>query len=396
MIVPRRTLLAGLATSMVSPVRAGVSDATSESRLHAVLDHAGQDPGAGLAALSRFDAEQLPASARLDLLTARAGLAIDVERARLGPSADPVAAYALRLRRTTGDRVDPARLRARMERERTRVLARANFLFTRIGLPSGTTGERYSTLWRDSRRLYADDDGGRARAIDDMNRWLAAAFAWLAHWFGPLPPEVGAVRAMRMPAVEEAGGKQGYRIVPEPGRPGRYVVDLREIQRRPSWTLPAVVHHELLPGHMVQLPLEAHARPHPLRLDYAQSFAEGWAIYAEGLAAAAGLYRGDPHGELGFCHWRLFRLCRAQADLALHLGGSSRATVLADWRSVLGEPAYFAPFEADLDRIARDPAARAAEAAMWLAIEDRAGARPARSFHRSLLQHGRMRIDAFP
>ncbi|WP_312000140.1 DUF885 family protein, partial [Bacillus subtilis] len=74
-----------------------------------------------------------------------------------------------------------------------------------------------------------------------------------------------------------------------------YTVDLDRIEHRPAWTLPSVVAHELLPGHMLQMPMEALAAPHALRLEYAQGFIEGWGIFAERAVAAAGLYQGDAH-----------------------------------------------------------------------------------------------------
>lgn len=482
----RRSLLAGTTASLAFPALAAVPPEPAEQRLRSLLDGASADPATGLAALSEFDAATLRPGPRLDLLTARAGLAIDLELARRFPFGRPgrspyrvtptsgawlradaspqaiasetqglradatrgvrlprglaertlaavesaqaaaggaravalaeqivvlraqradapppgMAAlpegrlyYSLMLRRTSGDDVDPLRLRRRLERERDILVARADRLFGRIGQREGSVGERYSALWRDSRWLYPADDGGRDRAVADMNRWLDLASACLPRWFGPLPPQVRTVRASRMSSAEEAAGKQGYRVLPDGGQSGRYVVDLRDIGRRPSWTLPAVVHHELLPGHMVQLPLEALSAPHPLRLDYAQAFVEGWAIYAEGLAAASGLYRSDPRGELGYCHWRLFRVCRALADLGIHQGGWSLDKALGFWRQTLGEPAYFAPFAADLDRIVLEPGSRAAEAATWLAIEDIARGRPPLPFHQALLAHGRMRTD---
>lgn len=301
--------------------------------------------------------------------------------------------FALLLRRTSGDDVVPARLYERLLREQARTLAHADRLFAQIGLRGGSVGARYTALWQEPQFLYSDDDAGRDQAVADMNRALAAVVPDLPAWFGPLPPDILRVRAARMPAAEAAAGKQGYRILPDQQHPGRYIVDLREIRRRPRWTLPAVVHHELLPGHMVQLPLEAQAAPHPLRIDYAASFVEGWAIYAEQRAASGGAYRGDPHGELGYCHWRLFRIGRALADLGVHLHGWSLDTALAHWRETMGEAAYFAPFAIDLDRIALEPAARAAEAAAWLAIEDLSRGRAPAPFHRSLLRHGRVRTD---
>lgn len=376
-------MLAGMGAALVFP-----GAARARSSVHQVLDDvAVASPGEGLRMLDGLVAAT--PSERLDLETAREGLAADDLLARVRVTG--AARFALLLRRQLGE-VDPVAARARIEQEHARITMRADRLFREIGLTQGSIGDRYRRLWRDERFLYPDDDAGRDRAIADMNSALAAVHSDLAGWFGPLPRHVVAVEARRMSREDEARRRGGYREVPSPAKPGGYYVDLSDIRRRPSWTLPGVVHHELLPGHMVQLPLEEAAAPHPLRLRYAPAFGEGWATYAETLPRHASV-----HDELGHLHWLLFRLCRARADLGIHLDGWSVEQAGARLEEWQGEPAYFAPFDADLPRIAAEPATRTAEALSWLAIADvahnRRGAALAR-LHRALLAHGRMRLSA--
>ena len=140
------------------------------------------------------------------------------------------------------------------------------------------------------------------------------------------------VAARRLPRADELAGKGGWRALPEPGKAGAYYVDLKDIARRPRWTLPSVVAHELLPGHMIQLPIEAAAKPHPLRLTYAAAFAEGWAIWAEQLAARQGAF-ADPLDRLGHLHWLLFRVGRGLADIAIHCDGWSPNARRRRWSS---------------------------------------------------------------
>lgn len=395
----RRALLAGSAGLLALP-RTAAAEQDADQRLRALLDDAARDRDGTIAALDRIDPTALSPSARIDRATARAGLAIDAELDRHFPSARPDrrlplapadarACYTLLLRRAVGDDADPDALRRRLEAEQARTLAQADRLFRRIGRRGGTVGARYTDLWHDERWLYQDSDAGRDRAVADMNRVLDRARSGLDMLFGPLPPEVRNVATQRMPPAEEAAGRQGYRLLPEGARAGAYVVDLREIRRRPAWTLPAVVQHELLPGHMVQLPIEARAHPHPLRLEYASAFAEGWAIYAEQLASGG----NDTLAALGRCHWRLFRIGRARADIGLHLDGWSSEMVLSHWRETMGEPAYFAPFATDLARLRKEPASRAAEAAVAFALTDGARGRQLRDWHRIVLAHGRKRTD---
>jgi uncharacterized protein (DUF885 family) len=387
--ITRRSLLGGAVAMLMSTTDDSAARPDADARLRSILDTAKDDPAAGLAALRAIDPDGLSRSARIDRDTALAGLTIDAElERRFGGAAfagDPDH-YALLLRRRTGDDADPSLLERRLNVELAATITRADRRFAEIGHREGSIGGRFSALWRDPRWHYPDDDRGRDQAVADMSATLDTARRGLGRMFAALPPEVldVDVRWTR---------QNGYREVPQPGRRGGYFVDLDDIRRRPSWTLPAVVHHELLPGHMVQLPIEARADPHPLRLTYAPAFAEGWAIHAEQLAAASGAYADRPLADLGHCHWLLFRITRGLADLGMHLNGWTRSDTLDRLRGWMGEPVYFAPFAADLDRIGQEPASRAAEALVWLTLADLARGRDLRAYHQAVLVDGRKRTD---
>jgi uncharacterized protein (DUF885 family) len=302
------------------------------------------------------------------------------------------ARYRMLLRRLSSDDAEPSLALRRLERERRKLTMRADRIMLRLGHCSGTVGARYAALWRDPRWLYSDDETGRDRAVADMARTLALARAAALAAFPEAPPYCFDVSVRRLSPADLAAGKGGYRILPTPTKPGAYVVDLKELRRRPSWTLPSIVRHELFPGHMIQLPLEASADPHPLRLKYAPGFAEGWAIHVERRALDDHAYAGDPMAELGCLHWLLFRVCRALIDLHVHLSGWTTHRSIEQWIAWQGEAAYFAPFQLDVKRIAAEPGLRAAEALAWLAMDDLAR-RDATAFRRVALRHGRMRID---
>nr|WP_276046468.1 MULTISPECIES: DUF885 family protein [unclassified Sphingomonas] len=373
---------------------AGAADAAgAPADARGLLDAAAAaaTPVAGLQMLEQLDPARLPPGLRLDVASARAGLAIDAALARTPDD------YSLRLQRSLGTGVDPDWAEQRLARELDRLSAKATGLFAQLGLPSGGIGSRFSELWQNERWLYPDDDAGRRAALADMTATLVRARTASLRAFPKAPAFCFDVAVRSLSAAEIAAGKGGYREVPARDRPGAYIVDLKQIRRRPQWTLDSVVTHELLPGHMIQLGIEALEPPHPLRLTYAAAFVEGWSIYAEQLAASWGLF-ASPETMLGHCHWLLFRVGRALVDLRIHRRGWSidqAHAALVDWQ---GEPAYFAPFDTELARIAREPGSRAAEALAWLGIADRAPAAPhARgAYHRAVLAHGRKRLEALP
>lgn len=411
MRLARREILAGLAVA-AAPMRSARAAPATDPELAQALDARGSY-AERLGRLASFDPAALTSSGRIDLLTVRAALAIDIELCRLipggnaeGPYRVPQAgeagiwrhaggacAYRLLLERQLGASIDPEAAHRRFEREIARLTRRADALMREQGLRAGTVGARYRKLFADPRWHYPDSDAGRDRAVADMNRLLGAARARVPLLIGKVPPECLAVQTRRMTDAEEATGKSGYRAMPQVGRAGAYFVDLKQIARRPSWSLASVVHHELLPGHMVQGPIEAAAGPHPLRLAYLPSFGEGWAIHAEQLMAKDGAYRGDPLAELGHIHWLLFRLARGLADTGIHHRRWSVEQARAEMEACLGAPVYFAAFGLDIARIAQEPGNRAAEALAWLCLADLAETQRApaalRELHQRVLVDGR-------
>lgn len=271
--------------------------------------------------------------------------------------------------------------------------AAADVLLRKQGLTQGSVGARLHALGQDPRYLYSDDDDGRAKVVADMNAQLARVRPVLAQAFSGLSP--GAI------SVRLAGpGKIGYREAPsyDGAKPGAYYVDLRDIHRRPSWSLPTVVHHETLPGHLLQLPLQEHARPTPLRLRYMpNAYFEGWAIYAEQLADELDLLDGDDLARLGLLQSLLVRAGRLVIDTGIHFKRWSREEAIARFAAIAGD----APdsFENEVDRIVVQPGFTAGPALGRKTILDLRESAKKRAgfnliaFHNSVLKRGPMRLS---
>jgi uncharacterized protein (DUF885 family) len=297
--------------------------------------------------------------------------------------------YALVLRHALGQAIDPHEAHRRALDEARALQARADLLLRAQGLTQGGVGERLRALARDPRFLYPDDSAGRDRAVAEMNARLTAVRLELPRAFGDLPIPRAEVR--RMSPADAAKARAGYRELPGVGGVGAYYVDLSRIRGRPSWTLPSVAHHELLPGHLLQLPLQEAAGPHPLRVRYASAYAEAWATYAERLASELDAYRGDPLGEIGALQWRLFRMARVVADTGVHAERWSRERAIATVRELQGDSIAFITIEADVDRILLGPGQVAAQGLGALAFAQLRGPATgpgAAAFHRAVLVGG--------
>src|SRR5262249_20823557 len=128
-----------------------------------------------------------------------------------------------------------------------------------------------------------------------------------------------------------------------------------------SWTLPSVAFHEVVPGHLLQLPLQAAAASPPAQIKNASAFFEAWAIYAEQLAHDLCAYAADPLGEIGYLHWRLFRLGRVIADTGLHALGWTTDRAVNTVSQLQGPAVAFVGIEDDVARMSREPARFAAD-----------------------------------
>ena len=80
----------------------------------------------------------------------------------------------------------------------------------------------------------------------------------------------------------------GYYNSPAPdgSRPGYYFINLRDTALHPSWTLPTLSSHEAVPGHHLDgataMELDS---PAVVKALWSNTSGEGWALYAEQLAA---------------------------------------------------------------------------------------------------------------
>jgi len=301
--------------------------------------------------------------------------------------------YTAMLKTQLGAPMAPAQARRRLDDAIKGLHARADVLLQAQGLTQGGVGERLRALMADERYLYSDDDTGRDRAIADMAPWLAKARARLPQAFGDLPGAVDAVSVRRMSPADEVAGRQGYRDLPsaDGAKPGAYYVDLKRIRDRPSWSLPAVVHHEVLPGHMLQIPKEALSGAYPYRSRVACPAAmEGWAVYAEHLAWEMGAFEGESLAEIGGLYWILFRAARARMDIGIHLEGWTPQRAMAFLADVQGAPVIFAPFAQEVERAAIAPGVAAGQGMYWLEVARlrRAWGGTLREFHGKVLDRG--------
>ena len=201
---------------------------------------------------------------------------------------------------------------ARLEREMDAILQK-------LGRTQGPVTSRIEQLKKDL--AYPLTEDGRKQIMADIDAMIAEAQRRSALQFDRRPH--GPVVAQPYSRFREANAAASYTSPPLDGsRPAIFQMPLRP-ERMTKFALRTLVHHETVPGHHFQIALMVEDRSLP-RFRQARVFGgisaitEGWALYAERLAAESGWYADDQEGLLGQMDAELFRARRLVVDTGLH------------------------------------------------------------------------------
>ncbi len=196
------------------------------------------------------------------------------------------------------------------------------------GLTQGSVGARLTALGQRPEQVWPNTDDGRTALLASLNDQVGVIRARLPKVFATLP--AAPVEIVRVPPDIQDGAPNGYaRGASLDGkRPGRFYINLKDTAEWPKFSLPTLTYHEALPGHNWQGAIARESQGIPALRRFGGNFAaygEGWALYAEGLAAELGVYEGDPLGQIGYLQSLLFRAVRMVVDTGMHFKRWSRA-----------------------------------------------------------------------
>lgn len=247
------------------------------------------------------------------------------------------ALYAAMIRHMTDSNLSADEIHQIGLAEVDRILAEMDAILRSEDYTEGTVGERIQQLNVEARFLYSNDEEGREALLADVRAQMEGMYAELPNWFRKLPEHPVEVR--RVPEFSEASAPIGYYNNPAPdgSRPGYYFINLRDTALHPSWTLPTLSYHEAVPGHHLDGATAMELDTPPLlKALWSNTSGEGWALYAEQLAAEMGMYADDPYGDLGRLQAELHRAVRLVTDTGMHAKRWSREEAIEYMVSVEG------------------------------------------------------------
>ncbi len=229
------------------------------------------------------------------------------------------AAYAYALRRSTTTDMTANEIHELGLKEVDRIQVEMDGWLRKMGYREGTIKERMEKLETDS-QPPADPDP-RPGLIEQYEHILRDAEHRAAFIFDLRPQAPVEVR--REPPFTEKNAAAHYTVPAKDGsRPGVFWAPLPGPQF-PVVQMRTLVYHEAVPGHHFQMACQNEMTDLPrFRRDWVFGFisahGEGWALYAEQLAAESGWYENDVKGRLGQLDAELFRARRLVVDTGIH------------------------------------------------------------------------------
>ncbi|NHK28343.1 DUF885 domain-containing protein [Parvularcula flava] len=223
--------------------------------------------------------------------------------------------------------------------EVARIEAAMDDILVGLGSTEGPVGERFAAIADDPSMVYPNTDEGRAELLAELKAQTDAIMELSPDWFGTLPPQDMLVQ--RIPVYEQDSAPGGYYTAPslDGSRPGIYWINLKDTADWPKQTLKTLTYHEAVPGHHFQVALQMDIENFPLIRNtfFYSEFGEGWALYAEEVAAEMGMYEDDPLGDLGRLQSELFRAVRLVVDTGLHAKQWTREEAIVYMVETLGD-----------------------------------------------------------
>lgn len=221
-----------------------------------------------------------------------------------------------------------------------RLQAEMRAILAAEGYPTDDLAATMNGLNEEERFLYPDEDAGREQVMVDFQAIIDEIDQGLGGLFD-VRPESG-VRVERVPEFRQATAPGAYYDAPpfDGSKPGTFYINLRDVKEIPRFGMRTLAYHEAIPGHHFQIAVaqELEGVPFFRKVIPFTAFVEGWALYAEQLAAEHG-FQDDPYDRLGYLTAQLFRAVRLVVDTGIHAERWTRQEAIDYMLANTGMPA---------------------------------------------------------
>lgn len=228
--------------------------------------------------------------------------------------------YAYRVKRETTTTMTPDQIYALGQSEIARIRGEMEAVIKQTGF----TGDfkAFQAFLRSDPQFYVKT---REELLEKSSRLAKRIDDKLPEYFSLLPRLSYGVRPVPTEIEENYTTGRYFPGSPEQGVAGGLMINTSHLDQRPLYELPALVAHEGVPGHHLQIALsqELVGVPQFRRQEETTAYVEGWALYTEKLVEEMGLYT-TPYEQFGKLSFEMWRACRLVMDVGIHWKGVSR------------------------------------------------------------------------
>ena len=255
------------------------------------------------------------------------------------PNGDNFYKYMLNINTTTDMSPEEIHLLGLVEVDR--IQSEMLSILDSLGLKGSNVGELMKDLSKQDRFIFPDSDSGRDAIIEEYENIIREIDDGIFPIFEFRPKSKVEVR--RIPKFKEKTAPGAYYNQPsmDGKRPGIFYANLRNVNDIPSFGMKTLAYHEAIPGHHYQLAIQLEMEDVPIfrRFSPFTAYIEGWALYAERIAAEYGFHT-NPYTDLGRLQAELFRAVRLVVDTGIHFKRWNRETAVDYMRINTGMPIF--------------------------------------------------------
>ncbi len=247
--------------------------------------------------------------------------------------------YDFALRQTTTTKLTADEIHEIGLKEVARIHGEMREIMKKVNFKSDNLQEFFDFMRTDKQFYYANDEAGKeayrvkaVKIIDDMKVELDKLFL-------TKPKADIVVKSVEAFREKSAGGAFYEDPAIDGTRPGRYYINLYNMNDQAIYQMEALAYHEGIPGHHMQIAIAQELKGIPkFRMHGGNTaYLEGWALYSELVPKEIGFYI-DPYSDFGRLAMELFRAARLVVDTGIHRKKWSREKALAYFKENTPNP----------------------------------------------------------
>ncbi|PTY08595.1 DUF885 domain-containing protein [Opitutaceae bacterium EW11] len=245
------------------------------------------------------------------------------------PDGDAFYRYAVRQVTTTG--LTPEEIHEIGLRDVARIHREMDAIREKVGF-KGDLAAFFRFMREDPRFFYPNTPEGKQAFLAESTRIIDTMRSRLDELFVIKPRAQIEVRAVEPFREQESGGAFYQPASLDGSRPGRFYVNLYDMNAVPKYEMEALAYHEGIPGHHMQIAIAQELKGLPRFRQISENYTayvEGWALYCELVPKQMGFY-ADPYSDFGRLSMELWRSARLVVDTGIHAKRWTRAQTI-EW-----------------------------------------------------------------